>query len=185
MLCSSAAHPTTPMLHMSLIFPSQSSLFASPTGFQCLEMQRSAMVLKLTLAVDGSPLMDIVPSQRLHLPLFISQVCTYSFHPPFSPPFSKNDVQCCGTLDCAGVCLTVLGLISFLFTIKFCGLLFVNLLAVCHPHSQKRGVGTIALWPLCPCFHDCGIHTCPSFQFIAKPLTTSEHILFLNSIWRL
>ena len=37
---------------------------------------------------------------------------------------------------------------------------------------------------ICPCFHGCGIHTCPSFQFITNPLTTSAHILSLNSIWR-
>ena len=29
----------------------------------------------------------------------------------------------------------------------------------------------------CPCFHDCGIHTCPSFQIITNPLTTRDHIL--------
>ena len=34
----------------------------------------------------------------------------------------------------------------------------------------------------CPCFHDCGIHTCPSFQISTNPLTIRPHNWSLNSL---
>ena len=47
-----------------------------------------------------------------------------------------------------------------------------------------RGLSFLGMSRTCPCFHDCGIHTCPSFQIIINPLTTRGQILSLNSIWR-
>ena len=47
-----------------------------------------------------------------------------------------------------------------------------------------RGLSFFEMSRTCPCFHDCGIHTCPSFQ-ITNPFTTSVKILFQNSICRL
>ena len=49
--------------------------------------------------------------------------------------------------------------------------------------SMVCGLSLLGLSRTCPCFHDCGIHTCPSFQFITNPLTTSDHILSLNSFF--
>ena len=47
------------------------------------------------------------------------------------------------------------------------------------------GLSFLGMSRTCPCFHDCGIHTCPSFQIITNPLTTSGHILSPNSTWKL
>ena len=44
------------------------------------------------------------------------------------------------------------------------------------------GLSSLGMSRPCPCFHDCGIHTCPSFQIITNLLTASAYIVFMNSI---
>ena len=51
---------------------------------------------------------------------------------------------------------------------------------VCCASPMVCGLSFLGMSRTCPSFHDCGIHTCPSFQIITNPLTTSVHILPLN-----
>ena len=169
------------------------------------------------------------------------------------PAMTNSKISKCGIIksdDC--LCERFQKQTFLLFTL-FWGLLPVNQLVACYPHSRQNEVGTIALWSqaraeptqccswclclqmkaqceakhsvvieslnhnatmwvcmlwctlwsvmgcaspvvrslsllgmsrTCPCFHDCGIHTCPSFQISTSPLTTSAHTLSLSSIWR-
>ena len=92
-------------------------------------------------------LFDCVFASSLFFPLHPPHHHATTHAHTHSPLTTQHDALV-HTITCKqGHVLHCLWIHFFLFTINFCGLLSVNLLAACHPQSQKREVGTIALWP--------------------------------------